>query len=84
MMLAEAFRSGLQAIMAHRLRSALTMLGIMIGVAAVIVLVAFGQGASNSIVGSIQSLGTNLITVFPARADSSSARATVGELTRQA
>lgn len=65
MNLVESFRSGLQAILANRMRSALTMLGIMIGVAAVIVLVAFGQGASNSVTASIQSLGTNLITVFP-------------------
>jgi len=64
MILWESFRSGLQAIIANRLRSALTMLGIMIGVAAVITLVAFGQGASNSISASIQSLGTNLLTVF--------------------
>ena len=65
MNLVESFRSGLQAILANRMRSALTMLGIMIGVAAVIVLVAFGQGASNSVTSSIQSLGTNLLTVFP-------------------
>lgn len=64
MILWESFRSGLQAIIANRLRSTLTMLGIMIGVAAVITLVAFGQGASNSISASIQSLGTNLLTVF--------------------
>lgn len=65
MILLESFRSGWQAIMANRLRSSLTILGIMIGVAAVITLVAFGQGASNSISASIQSLGTNLLTVFP-------------------
>jgi putative ABC transport system permease protein len=65
MILWESFRSGWQAIIANRLRSSLTMLGIMIGVAAVITLVAFGQGASNSISTSIQSLGTNLLTVFP-------------------
>ncbi len=81
MMILEAFRSGVQAIVAHRMRSALTMLGIMIGVAAVIVLVAVGQGASNSVLGSIQSLGTNLVTVFPARADSAATNAAVGELT---
>ena len=68
MNIVESFRSGLQAILANRLRSALTMLGIMIGVAAVIVLVAFGQGASNSVTGSIQSLGSNLLTVFPGSA----------------
>lgn len=60
----ESFRSGWQAILANRMRSALTMLGIMIGVAAVITLVAFGQGASNSVSSSIQSLGTNLLTVY--------------------
>lgn len=65
MIFVESFRSGLQAIMANRMRSALTMLGIMIGVAAVISLVAFGQGASNSVSASIQGLGTNLLTVIP-------------------
>ncbi len=83
MSLVEAFRSGIQAILVNRLRSALTMLGIMIGVAAVIVLVALGQGASNSIVGSIQSLGTNLLTVFPTRPDTAAggSAGALGELT---
>lgn len=83
MNLLESFRSGVQAILANRLRSGLTMLGIMIGVAAVIVLVAFGQGASNSITGSIEGLGTNLITVFPGTAGGSQADAnlTVKDLT---
>ena len=45
MNLIESIRSGWQAILANRLRSVLTTLGITIGVAAVIVLVAFGQGA---------------------------------------
>ncbi len=75
MNLLESFRSGLQAILANRLRSGLTMLGIMIGVAAVIVLVAFGQGASNAVTGSIEGLGTNLITVFPGTAGGSQADA---------
>jgi len=65
MILIEALRSGWQAIVANRLRSILTTLGIMIGVAAVIILVAFGQGASNSVTSSIQSLGSNLLTVTP-------------------
>lgn len=78
MNLLESFRSGVQAILANRMRSALTMLGIMIGVAAVIVLVAFGQGASNSVTGSIQSLGTNLLTVFPG----GSARGESGQATQ--
>jgi len=65
MILIEALRSGWQAILANRLRSILTTLGIMIGVAAVIILVAFGQGASNSVTSSIQSLGSNLLTITP-------------------
>lgn len=65
MNLIESIRSGWQAILANRLRSVLTTLGIMIGVAAVIVLVAFGQGARFAVTGSIESLGTNLITIFP-------------------
>ncbi|MBU6148470.1 MAG: ABC transporter permease [Actinomycetales bacterium] len=65
MSLLETFRIAWSSIMANRLRSALTTLGIVIGVAAVIILVAFGQGASNAVTASIQSLGTNLITVFP-------------------
>lgn len=65
MILVEALRSGWQAILANRLRSILTTLGIMIGVAAVIILVAFGQGASNSVTASIQSLGSNLLTITP-------------------
>ncbi|MCX6424179.1 MAG: ABC transporter permease [Actinobacteria bacterium] len=77
MNLLESFRSGLQAILANRLRSGLTMLGIMIGVAAVIVLVAFGQGASNAVTGSIEGLGTNLITVFPGAAGGSQSDASL-------
>ena len=65
MIFVEALRSGWQAILANRLRSILTTLGIMIGVAAVIILVAFGQGASNSVTASIQSLGSNLLTITP-------------------
>ncbi len=65
MNLIESIRSGWQAILANRLRSILTTLGIMIGVAAVIILVAFGQGAKQAVTGSIESLGTNLITIFP-------------------
>ena len=65
MIFIEALRSGWQAILANRLRSILTTLGIMIGVAAVIILVAFGQGASNSVTSSIQSLGSNLLYVTP-------------------
>ena len=57
-------RIALQGIAGNRLRSALTMLGIMIGVGSVILLVAVGNGSAVSIQNSIDSLGTNTLTVF--------------------
>lgn len=51
----------------NKLRSFLTMLGIIIGVAAVIAMLAIGQGASNAVKAQIASLGTNMLIVFPAR-----------------
>lgn len=59
----ETVRIGLQGIAANKLRSGLTMLGILIGVAAVIVLMAIGNGASVAVTASIESLGTNTLTV---------------------
>ncbi len=53
------------ALSANKVRSGLTMLGIIIGIASVIALVAIGQGAQNSIQSSIQSIGSNLIIVMP-------------------
>src|SRR5438046_7344853 len=65
MSLAEAFRVALQGLTSNKLRSALTMLGIIIGVAAVIVMVALGQGVANATQESIKKLGTNVLTVMP-------------------
>jgi len=59
----ETIRIGLQGIAANKLRSGLTMLGILIGVAAVIVLMAIGNGASVAVTSSIEALGTNTLTV---------------------
>ncbi|MDA2986850.1 MAG: ABC transporter permease, partial [Actinomycetota bacterium] len=59
----ETVRIGLQGIAANKLRSGLTMLGILIGVASVIVLMAIGNGASVAVTASIESLGTNTLTV---------------------
>lgn len=53
------------AIRRNKLRSALTMLGIVIGVAAVITMLAIGQGSNQSIRSTISSMGTNLINVMP-------------------
>jgi putative ABC transport system permease protein len=56
-------RVALNALTAHTMRSFLTMLGIVIGVAAVIALVAVGQGAQAQVVSQFQALGSNLVTV---------------------
>ena len=60
----ENFRIAIQGILANRLRSALTMLGILIGVGAVILLVAVGNGSSLAVQQKIQNLGTNTLIVF--------------------
>ncbi len=57
------FRVALNALTVHMMRTFLTMLGIVIGVAAVIALVAVGQGAQAQVLNQFQSLGSNLITV---------------------
>ena len=65
MRLAEAFRVALVALRANRLRSVLTMLGVIIGVAAVVVLVAIGSGAKQEVESQVEGLGSNIIFVFP-------------------
>ncbi|MCB0013924.1 MAG: ABC transporter permease [Anaerolineales bacterium] len=65
MNLTESFLTALDSITANKLRSVLTMLGVIIGVAAVIALLAIGNGVSASITDEISSIGTNLITIFP-------------------
>jgi putative ABC transport system permease protein len=62
---AEAFRSALTALSANRLRSLLTMIGVIIGVSAVVALVALGAGAQREVTQQVQGLGSNLILVFP-------------------
>jgi macrolide transport system ATP-binding/permease protein len=57
--------AAIQAIGRNKLRSALTMLGVFIGVAALITMVAVGQGANEAVKKQIQSLGTNLVVVIP-------------------
>jgi putative ABC transport system permease protein len=65
MKLYDSFRSALQSLVVNKLRSALTMLGVIIGVAAVIAMVSVGNGASQSVQNTILSLGSNLVTVSP-------------------
>lgn len=61
----EAFRMSVQAILAHKLRSLLTMLGIIIGIASVVSVVALGRGSQEKIISDISSMGTNTIDIFP-------------------
>ena len=61
----ESFRIAIKALNANKVRSVLTMLGVIIGVAAVILLVAIGTGVQGEITGQIEGLGSNLIFVFP-------------------
>lgn len=65
--LGEAFRMALLAMNAHRMRTFLTMLGIIIGIASVVSVVALGNGSQKQILENISSLGTNTITVFQGR-----------------
>jgi len=61
----DTVKTGLDAIRSHRLRSGLTMLGILIGIAAVILTVGLGEGAQAQVRDQINSLGTNLLIVSP-------------------
>ena len=72
---------GLKAIFRNKLRSFLTMLGIVIGVGCVIVVVAIGNGASQSIQQTINSLGSNFIMIFPGTSTQSGARLFTGSST---
>jgi len=83
----ESLRIALRGVGANKLRSALTVLGILIGVSSVIVLTAVGTGSSADVQARIRNLGTNTLTVFnrPARgqigAQSQSITLTAGDLT---
>jgi len=61
----ETLRTGLQAVRAHRLRSSLTVLGILIGIATVVLSVGLGEGSSASVKQQIAALGSNLLIVTP-------------------
>ena len=73
--LGEAFHMALLAMNAHRMRTFLTMLGIIIGIASVVSVVALGNGSQKQILANISSLGTNTITVFQGRGFGDTSRA---------
>lgn len=61
----ESFLMSIQAIMAHKMRSFLTMLGIIIGIASVVSVVALGRGSQEKILENINAMGTNTVSVYP-------------------
>jgi putative ABC transport system permease protein len=65
MLVGETIRVALEALRANKLRSLLTMLGIIIGVGAVITMIALGSGAQKSVQDRIQALGPTLLSVYP-------------------
>ena len=69
-----AWRDAVQSLLANKMRSFLTVLGIVIGVAAVIAMLAIGRGAQNAITSSIEGIGTNLLFVMPGTMEDQSLR----------
>lgn len=78
MNLVETFRTALDALRAHRTRSVLTVLGILIGIAAVMLTVALGEAARTLVLSQINSMGTNLIVVVPGNQQGGPENASVG------
>ncbi|HCD72489.1 ABC transporter permease [Thermovirga lienii] len=70
----EIMRASIRSIGANKLRTSLTGLGIMIGVAAVIIMVSLGYGASKRVSDTFSNMGTNLLVVFPGSARSGGVR----------
>ncbi|MFZ0252005.1 MAG: ABC transporter permease [Acidimicrobiales bacterium] len=67
----ETLRTGVNGVRSHRLRSALTVLGILIGIAGVIIAVGLGEGASSQVTSEINALGSNVLTITPGSSTSS-------------
>ena len=77
----ELVRLALSRLGTNRLRTVLTMLGVIIGVASVVALVSVAQGATSGITSSLQGLGTNLLTVSPGSTTSGLTRTAAGSAT---
>ena len=69
MNIGETFKVSVEALMANKVRSALTMLGVIIGVTAVILLVSVGEGARKYIETELTGLGSNLLIITPGKVD---------------
>ncbi len=61
----ETLRTGVNGVRSHRMRSSLTVLGILIGIAGVIIAVGLGEGASSQVTSEINALGSNVLTITP-------------------
>ena len=75
-------RQAVQAIISHKMRSVLSILGILIGVAAVIAMLALGQGAKESISQKLASLGSNLLVIRPGSRQTHGVALEAGAITR--
>jgi putative ABC transport system permease protein len=69
----DAFGFSSRALLAHRLRSTLSLLGMAIGVAAVVILTALGEGARRYVIGEFASIGTDLVIVVPGKTQTAGA-----------
>jgi putative ABC transport system permease protein len=76
------FRIAFKALLRNKMRTALTMLGMIIGVAAVIAMVALGTGATNMIEEQVKTAGTNLITIFAGSTNTGGVRGGAGSNSR--
>ncbi|MDD6218311.1 MAG: ABC transporter permease [Selenomonadaceae bacterium] len=81
MLFKESFGMAFSALMANKMRSLLTMLGIIIGVGAVIAMVSIGMGVRNNIQQSIASLGSNMLIVMPGAENRTGVRGGAGSKT---
>ena len=76
--LLQSTRLALEGVRRNVLRASLTVLGILIGIAAVVVITALGAGARDSVASQIEAIGSNMIMVFPQTANASGARGATG------
>lgn len=80
MLFRESFQMALTSLYANKMRSLLTMLGIIIGVAAVIALVSVGMGVRSNVTSSIASLGSNMLIVSPGSSNRGGVRGAAGSM----
>ncbi|HIJ88228.1 MAG TPA: MacB family efflux pump subunit [Desulfuromonadales bacterium] len=80
---AEAFTMALKAMTSHRLRTFLTMLGIIIGITSVVSIVALGEGTREKVINDISSMGTNVIDIYPGKDWGDEKSGSIQTLTRE-